>query len=108
VLLNDGFYIRKIPIEKIIEKITKNPAEQFGVYPQKGSMLTGSDADITIIDMDKSKKVTARDLHSRSDFSLYEGKVLHGWPVITIKSGKIVYQDEKFTGEKAQCNYLKR
>jgi dihydropyrimidinase len=108
VLLHEGVYIRKIPIEKIIEKITKNPAEQFGVYPQKGSMLTGSDADITIIDMDKSKKVTARDLHSRSDFSLYEGKVLHGWPVITIKSGKIVYQDEKFTGEKAQCNYLKR
>lgn len=108
VLLHEGVHTRKIPIEKIIEKVTRNPAEMFGVYPQKGSMLTGSDADITIIDMNKSKKVTAKDLHSRSDFSLYEGKVLHGWPIITIKSGKVVYEGEKFTGEKAQCNYLRR
>ncbi|MCK9217331.1 MAG: amidohydrolase family protein [Firmicutes bacterium] len=108
VLLNEGVVKRSIPIEKIIEKVTKRPAEIFGVYPRKGSMMIGSDADITIIDLNKAKVINAGTLHSRSDFSIYEGKTLQGWPVTTIKSGKIVYDNDRFTGEKAKCNYLKR
>lgn len=108
VLLNEGVIRRRIPIEKIIEKLTKKPAEMFGIYPQKGSMMVGSDADITIIDLNEIKEVNVENLHSRSDFSLYEGKKLQGWPIMTIKSGKIVYKDGRFTNEKAECKYLKR
>lgn len=108
VLLNEGVIRRRIPIEKIIEKLTKKPAEIFGIYPQKGSMMVGSDADITIIDLNEIKEVKVENLNSRSDFSLYEGKKLQGWPVMTIKSGKIVYEGGKFTNEKVQCEYLKR
>ncbi len=108
VLLNEGVIKRRIPIQKIIEKITKRPAEVFGIYPQKGSMMIGSDADITIIDLNRKKNVNAGALHSRSDFSIYEGKTLQGWPVTTIKSGQIVYANEKFTDKKAVCKYIRR
>lgn len=108
VLLTEGVVKRKIPIEKIIEKVTKKPAELFGVYPRKGSMMVGSDADITIIDMNLVKQVNVKNLYSRSDFSLYEGRKLQGWPITTIKSGKVVFKDGQFTNEKANCIYLKR
>jgi len=96
VLLSNGFVKRRLPIEQIIAKITKKPAEIFGVYPQKGSLLPGSDADVIIVDMNLSKKVSASELNSRSDFSLYEGEILQGWPTMTIKGGKIVVNNGKF------------
>lgn len=101
VLLNEGVIKRGVPIEKVISKITKKPAEVFNVYPQKGTLLPGSDADVAIIDMDMTKEVTASELHSRSDFSIYEGKKLQGWPVTTIKSGRVVVRDGKYIGQNA-------
>ncbi|MHB1393036.1 MAG: dihydroorotase [Clostridia bacterium] len=102
VLLNEGVIKRGIPIEKVISKITKRPAEVFNVYPQKGTLLPGSDADAVIIDMDMKKEIRASELHSRSDFSIYEGKILQGWPVTTIKSGQVVVKDGKYIGQNAK------
>lgn len=102
VLLNEGVIKRGIPIEKLISKITKKPAEIFNVYPQKGTLLPGSDADVVLIDMDMIKEITASELHSRSDFSIYEGKRLQGWPVTTIKSGLVVVKDGKYIGQNAK------
>ncbi|KUO69649.1 MAG: hypothetical protein APF77_15250 [Clostridia bacterium BRH_c25] len=101
VLLSEGVIKRGIPIEKVISKITRKPAEIFNVYPRKGTLLPGSDADIAIIDLDMTKEVAVSELHSRSDFSIYEGKKLQGWPVTTIKSGKVVVKDGKYIGQKA-------
>lgn len=107
VLLNEGVVKRGIPIEKIIENVTRNPAEIFGVYPKKGTIAIGSDADLTIIDMDMVRTVEASQLHSRSDFSLYEGRTLRGWPVVTVKSGIVVFENGQITG-RANCQCLKR
>ncbi len=98
VLLNEGVYKRKLKLEKLIGKITKKPAEIFGLYPRKGTILPGSDADIAIVDINLSREVKAKDLSSRSDFSIYEGELLRGWPVTTIKSGEIVVDNGKFIG----------
>lgn len=108
ILLNEGVIKRKIPIEKIIEKITKNPAKTFGIYPKKGSMLPGSDADIVIIDLNKTKEILATNLSSRSDFSLYEGKTIQGWPIMTIKSGEVVIRDNNFVGQNVIGKYIER
>ncbi len=108
VMLHEGVIARKIPIENIITKMTKNPAELFGVYPQKGAIKVGSDADIVIIDLNMKQTVNASNLKSRSDFSLYDGWELQGWPIMTIKGGCIAYEHGKEEVVRSQSQYIKR
>lgn len=95
-------------IDTIGTHMTKKPAEMFGVYPQKGTLLPGSDADIVIVDMNKSVEVHASQLHSRSDFSVFEGRRLQGWPVTTIKGGQVLVDDGRLTGVKPSSKCLRR
>lgn len=108
ILLFEGVVKRGIGIEKVIEKITKKPAKTFGIYPKKGSLLPGSDADIVIVDMNEIKEVVSSNLSSRSDFSIYNGKKIQGWPVITIKSGKIIVQNGRFIDHNIRGECIKR
>lgn len=97
------------PLSTLIEKITASPAKIFGVYPKKGTILPGSDADLVIIDPVLEKEVTPEIAASRSDYCLHEGKTLTGWPVAIVKSGKIITRDN-FEQEKDSIRgrYLKR
>ncbi len=108
VLMSEGVVKRGMDIEKLVTAITKNPASIFGVYPRKGTILPGSDADIVIIDLQLSKEVKAEDLQSRSDFSLYDGKRLQGWPVLTIKGGKVAARDGRIVGHGGKGTLIKR
>lgn len=108
VCLHEGVTRRGISIEKLITHMTKRPAETFGVYPQKGTLLPGSDADVVLVDMERECQVNASDLWSRSDFSLYEGKTLKGWPVMTIKGGKILVENGVYVGDGASGRYIRR
>ena len=107
-VLNEGVVKRGIPIEKIIPLMTMNPAKIFGVYPQKGTLLPGSDADIVLVDMDCQKTVNPEMVGSRSDFSLYENKTLKGWPRATIKGGHILAWDGRITDDVYRGKVLKR
>ena len=105
VVLNEGVIKRGLSIEKVIGKMTKKPAELFGVYPQKGTLMPGSDGDVVIVDLNLEKQVKSENLLSRSDFSIYEGRYLKGWPVMTIKGGKIVAENGSYieTSTKGKC-----
>lgn len=107
-ILTEGYHKRGIPLEKLIEKCTVNPARLFGIYPQKGTIHIGSDADLAIVDVDKEFEVDYRKLHSVSDWSIFQGKKLRGQPVITIKSGKIAYREGKILIEPGLGKYLRR
>ena len=107
-VLNEGVAKRGLPLEKLITHMTRKPAEMFGIYPKKGTLLPGSDADIVIVDMDKQREVHASQLHSRSDISVFEGKTLKGWPVTTIKGGRLIVRDGVFTGENPIGKCLRR
>lgn len=108
VILHEGVVKRRVPLELVIGLMTKRPAEIFGVYPQKGTLLPGSDADAVIIDLNLEKEVRADECGSRSDFSLYEGKRLKGWPVLTVKGGKIVAENGSCVTERPDGRYLYR
>lgn len=88
--------------------MTKNPAQKFGLYPRKGALKPGSDADVVIIDLDLVKEVKAAEQASRSDFSIYEGRKFQGWPVVTIKDGHIVVRDGKVVDESPKGSCLER
>jgi len=108
VILHEGLYRRGIPLETLMEKASKNPAEIFGLYPQKGTIAIGSDADLVIVDVKKERKVNHEELHSYSDFSLLDGRTLRGWPVMTVRRGEVLMQDNEILGRKGTGMYLKR
>lgn len=89
-VLNEGIFHREVPLEKLVPLMTMNPAKIFGIYPRKGTIMPGSDADIVLVDLNVSKTVNPPALLSRSDFSLFQGKTLRGWPCATIKGGQVV------------------
>lgn len=78
------------PLLKLIEKMTIRPATIFGLYPRKGTLLPGSDADLVIVDPLRKQPVTAERAASRSDFALHQGKELVGWPRMIIKAGRVI------------------
>ena len=106
VLLSEGYHKGKISLERIAEVASYNVARIFNM-PQKGRLLPGTDADLVIVDLDKEKVVNAADLHSYSDFSVFDGWKLKGWPVMTMLRGKIVAKDGDVVGE-PHGQYLKR
>jgi len=99
--------LRGIPLEVLIERATRSPAQVYGIYPQKGTIAVGSDADLAIVDLELERVVRAEDLKGMSDFSPFEGKTLRGWPVATIKAGKIIARDGKIVAP-ANGRYLPR
>ena len=107
-LLTEGYHKRKVPLETILTRATANPAKIYGLYPQKGTISPGSDADLVVLDLEKEWTVKSKDLFSYGDFSLYEGKTLKGWPSVVVKGGKIAYQDGKIVSEPGSGSYLRR
>jgi dihydropyrimidinase len=82
-----------LPLTKLVAKMCASPATIFGLYPRKGTLLPGSDADLVIVDPSLKKEATPQAAGSRSDYCLHQGKVLKGWPVAVIKSGQWLTPD---------------
>jgi dihydropyrimidinase len=99
--------LRGIPLDVLVERATRGPARVYGIYPQKGTIAIGSDADLVVVDLELERVVRAEDLQGMSDFSPFEGKTLRGWPVATIKGGTIIARDGKIVAN-ANGRYLVR
>ena len=99
ILLNDGINKNRITLEQFVRFTSKNAAQIFGMYPQKGTLEKNSDADITMLDLKKEKKVTSDLFGGFSDYIVYEGRNLTGWPVKTIVRGEIVADNFEVIGK---------
>lgn len=93
VLLSHGVNQDRISIERVAEVTSYNTARIFGMYPKKGTIQPGSDADLTLVDLDLEKKITPELLQSYADYTIYDGHRLKGWPVMTIVRGRVVMED---------------
>jgi dihydropyrimidinase len=93
VLLSEGVNKDRITLERLVEVTSYSTARIFDMYPSKGTIMNGSDADLTIIDLEMQKTVTPDILQSSSDYTIYDGWKLNGWPVATIVRGTIVMND---------------
>jgi dihydropyrimidinase len=78
------------------------------MYPRKGRIEVGADADIAVVDLTHARKVDASTLASASDFSLYDGWTLTGWPVLTLVRGQVVARDGLVTGRPGFGRYVAR
>ncbi|MGP4105960.1 allantoinase AllB [Virgibacillus sp. L01] len=90
---------KKITIRQVASLLSANPAKQYGVYPQKGSIQVGSDADFTIVDMNKQSVIKKENLHSKSKVTAYDGFQVKGMPVRTIVRGTTVMKEGKILTE---------
>jgi dihydropyrimidinase len=93
VLLDHGVNQDRISIERVAEVTSYNTARIFGMFPRKGTIQVGSDADLTLVDLDLERKVTPELLQSYSDYTIYDGWKLTGWPIMTIVRGKVVMEE---------------
>ena len=108
VLLHEGVNKRGVSLERLVELTSKGPAEIYGLYPKKGTIAVGSDADLVIVDLEKEQTVDESKLYSFSDFSIYNGRTLKGWPVMTVKAGEVVVEDGEVMAEPGIGSYLRR
>jgi dihydroorotase len=89
-----------LSLNDFIRLSSEGPAKIWGIYPQKGNLLPGADADFTIVDMKMKRKIREKELHSKSKTSPYDGMETQGQPVATIVRGVFVMRDGELTGEK--------
>ena len=100
VLLSEGVNKRGLDMSRVVQMTSDSPARIFNLYPKKGTIQVGSDADLTVVDLNLEREVRPQELHSFSDYSLYEGQTLKGWPILTMVRGKTVMQDGKIVGQR--------
>ncbi len=108
MLYSEGVGKGRLSLNRFVEVISTNPAKLFGVYPQKGTIAVGSDADIVIFDPKKEVTIRHRDMHSRSDYELYEGFQVTGWPTHTLSRGEVVVDNGKVLGSSGRGKLLRR
>jgi dihydropyrimidinase len=108
VLLSEGVNKGRISIERVAELTSFNTAEIFGMFPKKGTIAIDSDADIVLVDLEKEQKVTPELLQSYSDYTIYDGMTLKGWPVLTMVRGQIVMEDGQVIGKPGYGEYIAR
>ena len=100
LLLSEGVHKRGLPLERVVDLISTTPARRFGLYPKKGAIAVGSDADFAIIDLNQEQKVTVENSHSAQDHNPFAGKLLKGWPVATMLRGRLAFKDGTAVGER--------
>ena len=96
----EGVVKRGMSLQRFVDATSSNAAKILGMYPKKGALAPGSDADIVLIDPKIRKRLSLADLHA-ADHSVWEGWEIHGWPVTTILRGKVVVETGKLLGDPA-------
>ncbi len=91
ILISEGCHKRGISPARVAELVSANPARNFGLFPRKGAISVGADADFAIIDMEKEQPITVDLCLSAQDHTPFDGLVTKGWPVQTIVRGQIVF-----------------
>jgi dihydroorotase-like cyclic amidohydrolase len=107
LMMTEGVNKRRITIERLVKLISENPARIWGIYPKKGALSSGSDADIIIVDPSQEWVLSADNLKSRSDYSIYEGRTVKGKVIKTFVRGKLVAEDGTLVAETPLGEYVK-
>jgi len=92
MLYSEGVRTKRITLSRLVEVLASSPARIAGMYPRKGALAIGSDADLMIFDPQAERTIHAADLHSACDYDPYEGWAVMGWPEIVISRGEVVFE----------------
>jgi dihydropyrimidinase len=98
---------RGYSLSRYVDLVSSNAARIMGLYPRKGAIAVGSDADIAVLDPTRRGKVTASELHE-TDYTPWEGHDIFAWPVMTMLRGKVMVENGQYLASPQDGRYLKR
>jgi dihydropyrimidinase len=98
----------RISLNRMVELLATNPAKLFGLYPRKGTIAVGSDADIVVFDPEKRVTITAADQHSKTDYNLYEGTEVTGSPETVLLRGRVLVEGDELVAQPGIGAYVAR
>ncbi len=108
LLFTHGVKAGRIPVSRFVELVSANPAKIFGMYPEKGSLEIGTDADVIVIDPNREVEIHHEMLHSAMDYSPYEGMSVSGLPTWTISQGEIIVDENGPNAQPGRGQLVKR
>ncbi|TQV77837.1 dihydropyrimidinase [Denitrobaculum tricleocarpae] len=108
VLWHHGVNSGKLTMNEFVAATSSNAAKIFNIYPRKGSITVGADADVIVWDPKKSRTISAKTHHQNIDFNIFEGMTVTGANTMTMSQGKIVYQDGEVRTERGVGRYIDR
>lgn len=108
LIYNGGVAEGRISLNRFVEITSTNSAKIFGLFPKKGTIAVGSDADIVIFDHNEEMTISAKTHHMNVDYSCYEGKTVRGVTKTVLSRGEVIIEEGKYVGRKGQGRFLKR
>ena len=101
-----GVHAGRISFDEMVRVCSTNTAKVFGLYPRKGTLAVGSDADLVLVDPDRDVTVSSAFYHGTTDWSVYDGWKLRGLPRLTVLRGQVVLDEFELVGSPGSGRYL--
>jgi dihydropyrimidinase len=108
MLYSEGVRRGRISLNKLVEVTSTNAAKLFGLYPRKGAIAVGSDADLVLFDPHLTRTIESSMIKSRAGYSVYEGWQVTGWPVMTLRRGEVIFSNDMVVGQPGSGSLLMR
>jgi len=105
---NGGVRPGRISLNRFVELVSTAPAKMFGLFPRKGTIAIGSDADLVVFDPNKKITLGVKTLHMKVDYSPYEGTTVEGAPTAVVAGGQVIVEGDRFVGRKGAGRFVKR
>ena len=108
LVYSGGVAAGRFSVNRFVEVTATTPAKLFGLYPRKGTISIGSDADVVIFDSKRKYTISAKTHHMRVDYSMFEGITVTGMPDVVLSRGRVLVDGEKFLGKAGAGSFVKR
>jgi dihydropyrimidinase len=103
-----GVRAGRISLNRMVELLSTNPAKLFGLYPRKGTIAVGSDADIVVFDPERKVTISAATHHSKSDYNLFEGTEVTGSPEVVLLRGNVLVENDELVAAPGVGQFVRR
>jgi dihydropyrimidinase len=108
MLYSAGVRTGRLSLHRFVELTSATPARLFGLYPRKGTIAPGADADLIVLDPQLRRTIDGKSMQSRADYSVYDGQGVYGWPRFTISRGDVVLEDGEVLAQPGRGQWLRR
>jgi dihydropyrimidinase len=108
LMLTEGYHSGRLPLDHLVRLMSGNPARLLGCHPQKGALAVGSDADLALVDLDRTGVIRSGQLHMATDYTPFEGRRYRGDVVATVCRGRVVVRDGRVVGSPGHGRLLRR
>jgi dihydropyrimidinase len=108
LVYHGGVVQRGFSLNKWVDLVSTASAKMFGMFPKKGTIAPGSDADIVIFDPNRERMLSAKTHHMNCDYSLFEGMKIKGYPETVLSRGKVIIENNEYKGKPGEGKFIKR